>query len=162
MENIGIYRNLAVFLVTGRGRGVKRMGSGARLLLFPQWGELEEVGVYVSVFQGSRTNRTYILNVYVCVYTYVHICAYMLYVHIHIHAICMHICVHECVYMERERFYFMEFAHVTAGLKNATFAGLAGRLEIWRSWCFCLKSKGNPEAEFFPLWGTSILFLHGK
>ena len=81
------------------------------------------------VFQGSRTNKTYILNVYVCVYTYVHICVHT-YMYIHIRAICMHICVHECVYMERERFYFKEFAQMTAGLKNATFAGLAGRLEI--------------------------------
>ena len=90
------------------------------------------MGVYVSVFQGNRTKRAYILNVYVCVYTHVHICAYMLYVHIYIRAICMHICVHECVYMERERFYFKEFAHVTAGAEKCNICRIgwqAGNLK---------------------------------
>ena len=44
MEKIEIYRSLAVFLMTGRGREVKSTGSEARLLPFPQWGEFEEVG----------------------------------------------------------------------------------------------------------------------
>ena len=55
---------------------------------------------------------------YVCVRAYVHTCAYILYVHIYMCAIYMHICVHKCVYMEREKFYFKEFAHVTAGAEK--------------------------------------------
>ena len=56
----------------------------------------------------------------------------MLYVHIYIRAICMHICVHECVYMERERFYFKEFAHVTAGAEKCNICRIgwqAGNLK---------------------------------
>ena len=94
------------------------------------------------------------------------VCVHM-YIHVHIYYMCtytcaQYTCTYVCasVYIWRERsFILRNLLMWLQGLKNATFAGLAGRLEIWRSWCFCLKSKGNPEAEFFPLWGASVFFL---